>query len=82
MCSKKIGKERGQGVRKAKEARSRKRKDSRSRGVEGSSEKGRRLEGWRVGGLAKPLHIQTSNLLKKGVEGRRSNPINPTNQRN
>jgi len=31
--------------------------------------KGRGLEGWRVGGLATPLHFQTSNLLKKRSRG-------------
>ena len=30
-------------------------------------EKVRRLEGWRVGGLAKHLHLYTSNLLKRGL---------------
>ena len=63
-----------------KEPRIWKRKGSRIRGFEGSSgerqkteyrsqEAGgrRRLEGWKVRGLATPLHFQTSNLLKKGL---------------
>ena len=28
-----------------------------------------KAEGWKIRGLAKHLHFQTSNLLKKGVEG-------------
>jgi len=47
----------------------RKRKGSRSRGFEGSSGKGRRLEGWRVRGLAKNRKGEGKGILSR--RGRR-----------